>query len=345
MSSHLQESEMMAVDLEHHHFRDHSLLSLDRLKRIPPGVRLIDDPDSWLQARGNAYGEENSRIWAAVSEGDEGITRQHVELIYDVVIRKGLRNGIRVLDLGCGTGPMALELAGNIGPEGEVHGIDVSEYQLEQARALAEKYGPRNVTFRRGSPSEGLPYEADSFDLVVSHIAFQLMPYKYKCLEETYRVLKPGGLLALVTDCETSWSHVLNAPESWCLVFDYVEKHAKETEGRVHYPLGAFPTLEQMDAWLTRIGFVEIDLAQHNPFHRIPPMFNRAYWSVWIDEELLVPMATYVQGLATEIMPRLGVTEPRLDVFARKQVPSAGMQPRDLGHAILEKSWIHQSRR
>lgn len=323
---------------------NYSLFSLDRLKRIPPGVRLIDEPDSWLQARGNAYGKQNSRIWTAASAGAEGITRQHVELIYDVVIRKGLREGIRALDLGCGTGPLAVELAGNIGPAGEMHGLDISEHQLELARALAEEYNLQNVEFRRGSPSDGLPYESDSFDLIVSHIAFQLMPYKYKCLKEAYRVLKPGGLLALVTDCETSWSHILNAPESWCLVFNYVEKHHKETEGRVHYPLGVFPTLEQMDGWLSTIGYVVTDLVQQNPFHRIPPMFNRAYWSVWIDDELLEPIATYIQNLAAEIMPRMGVTEPRLDVFARKPGPGVEVESQDRGHALLEKSWVRQSR-
>jgi ubiquinone/menaquinone biosynthesis C-methylase UbiE len=291
------------------------LLHLDRLRDIPPQIRLIADPDAYLMARGDAFSAEN-----LADDEEAGISRQHVELIYDVVIRKGLRRGMRVLELGSGGGALAVELAGNVGPAGEVHGLDISEDQLSRARELAEDHGLGNVRFLRGSPSEGLPYEDNGFDLVVSHLALHLMPRKVRCLEEVFRVLKPGGLLALVTACEASWSRLFNAPESWCLIFDYVERHPEEAEGRIHYPLGVFPTLAEMDAWLAAIGFADVDLAEHLPFHRIPLMSHRAYWSMWIDAPLVAPITAHVQATAARIMSpgRVGYVEPRLEVFARK---------------------------
>ncbi len=320
-------------------YRSNSVFSVERLRNIPQGVRTIEDPDTWLKARGDAYGKQNSKIWNSAVQGDTGITRQHVELIYDVVIRKGLRDGIKVLDLGCGTGPMVVELAGNVGESGEVHGIDISNFQLAQAQSLADAHELHNVHFKQGSPAEGLPYEDDSFDLIVSHIAFQLMPYKQRCLEEVYRVLKPGGLLAMVTDCQSSWAHTFNAPESWCLIFDFMDKHPGVADGKVQVPHGVFPTLHDMDTWLVQIGFVDIDLTQNNPFHRIPPMFNRAYWSVWIDDDVLEPIATHAQAVAEQLMPRLGVTEPRLDVFARKPDGKQWVSAPDQGHVALASSW------
>jgi ubiquinone/menaquinone biosynthesis C-methylase UbiE len=291
------------------------LLHLERLRNVPPGVRLIADPDAYLVARGSAFSGEN-----LVDDGEEGISREHVQLIYDVVIRKGLRRGIRVLEIGCGGGAMVVELAGNVGPEGEVHGLDISQDQLVRAGALGRDYGADNVRWVRGSASAGLPYEDNGFDLVVSHLALHLMPHKVRCLEEVFRVLRPGGLLGLVTGCETSWSRVFNAPEAWCLIFDYVERHPDETAGRVHYPLGVFPTLGEMDAWLGAIGFVEVDIAEHLPFHRVMPMSHRAFWSMWIDAPLLAPIAAYVQETAGRIMGQehVGYIEPRLEVFARK---------------------------
>jgi ubiquinone/menaquinone biosynthesis C-methylase UbiE len=318
------------------------LLSLDRLHNLPRQVKLIEDPDAWLIARGNAYNEKNSKIWADLT-GEGGLTRQHVELIYGALMRKAVRPGIRILDAGCGTGHMVLHLAGTIGNEGEAHGIDISKFQLEKAGATAKRQGRNNVHFVQGTPSDGIPYPDGHFDVLFSHIAYQLMPRKYYCLQEMFRVLKPGGLLALVTSCETSWSHIMSTPEAWCMIFDYVEKHPHETEGKVHYPIGMFPTLELMNRWLTEIGYEDIELAQHNPFHRVPPMFNRAYWSVWIDESVLTPIAAYVQDLASQIMPQLGVMEPRLDVFARKPLADARRAGLDQAHAALDQSWVKSS--
>jgi arsenite methyltransferase len=104
--------------------------------------------------------------------------------------------GDAVLDIGCGAGVDSLVAAQLVGPGGRVVGLDVTPAMLERARANQARLGWPQVGFQEGD-AEALPFRNAEFDVVISNGVFNLTLNKAKALEETYRVLKPGGRLML----------------------------------------------------------------------------------------------------------------------------------------------------
>ena len=103
-----------------------------------------------------------------------------------------LRPGERVLDLGSGAGLDLLLAARAVGPEGRVHGVDMTPEMVERARATAARAGLANVEIALGE-IEALPLPDASVDAVVSNCVINLSPDKPRVLREAFRVLAPGG--------------------------------------------------------------------------------------------------------------------------------------------------------
>jgi arsenite methyltransferase len=105
-----------------------------------------------------------------------------------------LNPGERVVDLGSGGGFDCFIAAGQVGPEGRVVGVDMTEEMLGRSRAAAAAMGLRNVEFRRGV-IEDLPIEDGSADVVISNGVINLCADKRQVFAEVMRVLKRGGRL------------------------------------------------------------------------------------------------------------------------------------------------------
>ena len=105
-----------------------------------------------------------------------------------------LKPGERVVDLGSGGGFDCFIAAAQVGPEGRVVGIDMTEEMLERSRAAATAMGLRNVEFRQGV-IESLPIEDGSVDIVISNGVINLCADKRQVFAEILRVLRPGGRL------------------------------------------------------------------------------------------------------------------------------------------------------
>jgi ubiquinone/menaquinone biosynthesis C-methylase UbiE len=120
-------------------------------------------------------------------------------------------HGERVLDVGCGTGTLALALKSRVGA-GEVHGIDASAEMVAVAREKAAKVGA-NIDFQIAL-IEALPFPAGTFDLVTSSLMLHHLPdeLKRRGVAEIQRVLKPGGrfvAMDFAAQSHSSLGHVL----------------------------------------------------------------------------------------------------------------------------------------
>lgn len=114
----------------------------------------------------------------------------------DPVAVADLHPGERVLDLGSGGGIDVLLAARRVGPTGFAYGVDMTDEMLEVARAAAERAGATNVAFLRGT-IEDLPLPDASVDVVLSNCVVNLSPDKPAVLTEMFRVLAPGGRVAV----------------------------------------------------------------------------------------------------------------------------------------------------
>lgn len=108
----------------------------------------------------------------------------------------GLNPGEVVLDLGSGAGIDCFLAARRVGPEGKVIGVDMTPEMVERANRIARENSFSNVEFRLGD-IEALPVEDNSIDVVISNCVLNLVPDKKKAYREIYRVLKPGGRIAI----------------------------------------------------------------------------------------------------------------------------------------------------
>jgi arsenite methyltransferase len=105
-----------------------------------------------------------------------------------------LHPGERVVDLGSGGGFDCFVAAEQVGPEGQVVGVDMTDEMLERSRTAATAMGLGNVEFRRGI-IEDLPVEGGWADVVISNGVINLCADKRRVFSEIMRVLKPGGRL------------------------------------------------------------------------------------------------------------------------------------------------------
>lgn len=178
-----------------------SQITIDDLKKIEAGIR-----EKYKKVAQNPDGQFK---YPTGKKGLEALNYENtlIEKLPDAVASSycGVGNpfslgkinpGEKILDIGCGAGVDTLLAAMMVGPSGKVVGVDIVSEMLQRAEENLKRTNLKNVTFKKAS-GEQLPFEDDSFDVLISNGVVNLIPDKTATLKEAMRILKPGGRLMI----------------------------------------------------------------------------------------------------------------------------------------------------
>jgi len=124
--------------------------------------------------------------------------RRWVQSPDKLIERSGIKPGMTVIDLGCGSGAFTTSVARVVGEQGRVYAVDIQPAMLQQLKRKLlkpENRDIRNIELKEASAYE-LPFEDESIDLVYMVTVLMEIPDRGKALREIRRVLKAGGTLA-----------------------------------------------------------------------------------------------------------------------------------------------------
>ncbi len=166
----------------------------------------------------------------------------------------GVKEGDTVLDVGCGTGRLALHISKVVGPSGSVVGIDPSPHRIQVAEAKLKGLEHGNLRFKLGQGEDLISLPSGVFDHVCYSSVFHWIGDKAAALAEANRVLKPGGAIGMTT---VDKSHPLEMKR-------VMERIFREPPYAGHVNLeDEFSLLvdrEELSALLANAGFKNIDI-------------------------------------------------------------------------------------
>lgn len=145
------------------------------------------------------------------------VPEQFLPLAQELLRRASPQPGERALELACGTGVVARQVAPRLGVSGTMVGLDASSAMLEVARSLLAPPGPP-IAWRQGS-ALALPFPGAAFDLVLCQEGLKFFPDRSAAAREMCRVLAPGGRVVL------SVSHGLEHQPIYAALNEAMERH------------------------------------------------------------------------------------------------------------------------
>jgi SAM-dependent methyltransferase len=169
------------------------------------------------------------------------------------------RPGERVLDVGCGTGVVARQVASRLGASGAVTGVDLSPNMLAVARATAAREGVA-IEWREGS-AEQLPFPASSFDLVLCQFALMFFADKAAALAEMRRVVTGNGRVLV-----SVWQGLDRHP-FYQTLHNVIQQHLGMSALQDIFALGS---VDELRALAVGAGFQQVEIAPTSMTVRFP---------------------------------------------------------------------------
>ena len=192
-----------------------------------------------------------------------------------------LNPGEVVLDLGSGGGIDVLLSARRVGPTGKAYGLDMTDEMLALANENKKKSGLTNVEFLKGE-IESIPLPDNTVDVIISNCVINLSADKDKVLREAFRVLKPGGRLA-VSDVVTKGEIDPKIRQSIMLWVGCVAGALEDVEYRQKLAHAGFEQVEMEPTRIYRSEEAKEILAQEGiDFQTIAPQIDGKFMSAFI---------------------------------------------------------------
>lgn len=216
-----------------------------------------------------------------------------------------LQSGERVLDVGCGTGVVTRLAAERVGPEGMVAGLDINPGMIAVAKASTSD--DLAIEWRQGI-AEDLPYDDDSFDVVLCQLSPQFVPDRGRALSEMHRVLAPGGRLLL--------NVVGPADPIFASLADAMAHHVAPDAARFVQAVFALHDVDEIEALMKNAGFADIDVHASTPELTLPP--GREFLWQYVNS---TPLAGAVANASDEA--RAAMQDEVLDAWAGHETDHA----------------------
>lgn len=240
----------------------------------------------------------NDHSWHTTSDAatiyqDQVVPALMEEWAPRVVAAADIRPGQRVLDVACGTGVLARAAAIRTGLGGAVTGLDLSPRMLAIARRLSP-----TLDWQEGA-AEALPFPDDAFDVVVSQFGLMFVPEPSVALREMFRVLTPGGRLAVAV-----WASLTDTPayEAEVAIVERLAGAAAGAPLRAPFVLGDQARLAEH---FRTAGIPGATIAMHHGRGTFPSIRTM----VELDLRVLLPMMDVVleEEMIAEIVQRAEV--------------------------------------
>jgi SAM-dependent methyltransferase len=210
-----------------------------------------------------------------------------------LIDRTDLRQGSRVLDVACGTGLVARSVAGLIGGEGKVVGLDLNPGMLAVARATTEEISVQTEWYE-ASVAE-MPLPDDEFDIVFCQLGLQFFPDRIAALSEINRVLAPDGELAVLV-----WRGIEHSA-GFAALADALETHVSlEAAAIMRAPFVFGDTTDELRSLLHEAGFGKVHVVFDTRMVRFPSPA-----ALFDSYSAGSPIASHVSGIEADIRERL----------------------------------------
>lgn len=202
--------------------------------------------DPRLQRRVQRYGWDKAAAYY-----DQYWARQLEPAQDRVLTMAAIHEGESVLDVACGTGLVTFRAAESAGPRGRVVATDISDAMIDRVNAIAAERGMPHVTAERCDAEEIRQRDA-AFDVVLCALGLMYVADPLRALEQMYRVLRPGGRVAVAV-----WG--ARSQCGWAEVFPIVERRVSSDVCPLFFQLGGHDALQYA---LTRSSYSDIEVVR-----------------------------------------------------------------------------------